>query len=56
MIGMATTRKPVCGIMAKQMLEHMAQMSALRDQGAVQYVRPKRKSKILLVEATNENK
>ncbi len=55
MIGMTTIRKPVHGVMAKQMLEHMAQMAVLRSRGAVQYVHPKRKSKILLVEATNEN-
>lgn len=56
MIGMTTTREPVRGIMAKQMLEHMVQMASLREQGPVQYVRPHRKSNIILVEANNENR
>ncbi|MBQ0090419.1 MAG: hypothetical protein KBT27_13920 [Prevotellaceae bacterium] len=55
MVGITTTREPVRGIIAKQMLEHMTEMAALRKRGAVRLVRPQRKSKIILVKAVNEN-
>jgi len=54
MIGMTTCREPVRGIMAKQMLEHMAKMAALREKGVVQYACPKRKLGTILVGSNNE--
>lgn len=54
MVGLVTSREPIRGEMARQLLEHMARRTAQRQAGELKCVRPVRKSKLVIAEDTNE--
>lgn len=53
MVGLVTSREPIRGEMARQLMEHVKEMSAARAAGKIKRVQSPHKTNIQLIEVGN---